>query len=123
MIMRLPDSGSWLGALLSGLSQTPGGSPDNTTIDNVSEAQLNDALAALARGEIEFVILEQDDAFLQAAGDDDGPYQVEYRPSANEAMVEIAGGVDRQTAQQLLSAYARGDSNWQSSHRWTTIDE
>ena len=75
MILRLPESGSLVASLLSGLDQVSG-SAGGDTVDDVSPEQLDEALAAMRRGEIEYVIVEDGDDFIQAAGDGEGPYQV-----------------------------------------------
>jgi hypothetical protein len=121
MIMKLPDSGSWLAAALSGLGQ-PAADPGNTAVADVSEAQVTDALDALARGDIEFVILEEGDAFLQVAGDGEGPYQVEYCAGDANDMVSVPGGVDRQTARQMLLTYRRADPGWRAPHQWQKLE-
>ncbi|MEO8076404.1 MAG: hypothetical protein ABI818_08770, partial [Acidobacteriota bacterium] len=108
MMMRLPEESSWVDALLSSTS-APGAGTSGNTIDEVSEAQLIDALEAMARGDIEYVILEHGDAFLQSAGDGDGPYQLECRAASHEPIVAVSRGVNRAGVRQVMLAYRRGD--------------
>ena len=122
MIMKLPDSGSWLAAALSGLGQTSPAFPDQTFVDNVSEAQLNEALDALVRGDIEFVILESGDAFLQVAGSGEGPYQVQHRAGGAVVVTGIAGDVDERTVRAVMQAYRRADSSWSTPHQWQKLE-
>ena len=55
-----------------------------------------DALDAMTRGEIEYVILEEGDEFLQAAGDGAGPYALQFSPASGDGLEEVGGGVDGQ---------------------------
>jgi hypothetical protein len=119
MILRLPDSGSWLSAALRGLGEPMGAPADSTIVENASDPQVREAFEAMTRGDIEYMILEDGNTFLQSAGDGEGPYQLQFRASETAAMVEIAGGVDGDTARQVLLDFLRGTSSWQSSHRWT----
>ena len=49
--------------------------------------QLDEALSALTRGDVEYLILEEGDCFLQVAGEGDGPYQVQ-RSDGGDTMHE-----------------------------------
>ena len=121
MLMKLPDSGPWLSSTLSSLGRSPGAAADHTAIEDVSETQLNEALDALAHGDIEFVILENGDDFLQVAGSDEGPYHVERHLPGSEDLAEIAGGVNQKTMREAMLAYRRGDLTWTTSHRWNKV--
>ncbi len=56
MLMRLPDSGSLLGSIVNGLGHTTADG-NGIAIDAVGEAQLAEALTAMASGDLEYVIL------------------------------------------------------------------
>jgi hypothetical protein len=113
MRLRLPESGSILESLLNHLGHTTG-TPAGPVVEATDEAQVERALDALERGDIEFVILEDDDAFLQAAGSGDGPYALQFSPDSSGRLLEAPGGVDRQTMRRSMMAYARGDATWRS---------
>ena len=84
---------------------------------HVSEAMLIEALDAMARGDIEYVILEEGEAFLQAAGSGDSVYQVQYRKSEAEPLIEMSGSIDSQTVRRVharLSAERRRLAGQQS---------
>lgn len=121
MVMRLPGSGTLLESLLNGLGQPAVPTDSGTSVDAVSEAQLKEALNSLAHGEIEFVILEDGPAFLQAAGEGDGPYAVEHCENEGAPLTGIDGGVDRATAERVMLAFRRGDAAWRLSHSWTAV--
>jgi hypothetical protein len=59
--------------------------------------------------------------FLQAAGSDDGPYQVERRTNDSEGLVGIDGGVDQKTMRRAMQAYRGGDLTWTTLYRWTAV--
>ncbi|WP_291980522.1 hypothetical protein [Luteitalea sp.] len=115
MDLRWPDSGSLLDSLLS-----EAGDPATTGsggLSGVTPAHLDAALAALQRGDVEYLILEDGARFLQAAGDGDGPYQVQVT-NDGETMHDIDDGVDAVTMQRILRAYLRGDHTWRDAP-WT----
>jgi hypothetical protein len=120
MQMRLPDSGSLIGSIVNGLGHT---TADGTgvAVDGVTEAQLVDALEAMTRGEIEYVILEEGDEFVQAAGDGAGPYALQFSPASGDGLEEVPGGVDASTVRATLLAYRRGDRAWRGSLRWSPL--
>jgi hypothetical protein len=111
MNLRTPGSGGVLESLLNGLGRTAS-SGDDWTLEGVSEAQLAEALDAMQRGDIEYVILEHGDDFLQTAGEGDGPYALEFNSAGN--MEEIRGGADATTMRAALFAYRRGDPAWRT---------
>jgi hypothetical protein len=119
MQMRLPESGSLLGSLLHGLGHTAADG-SGVAVDGVTEAQLAGALAAMTRGDIEYVIVEDGEAFVQAAGDGGGPYALQFS-AASGAMEEVPGGADEATMRAVLLAYRRGDPSWRGSCRWSAL--
>lgn len=114
MDLRWPDSGSLLDSLFSdaGHPATSG----SGSLSGVTPAQLDEALAGMQRGDIEYVILEDGPRFLQAAGEGDGPYQVQVTDDG-ETMCDVDGGADATTMQRILHAWLRGDDAWRDA-RW-----
>ena len=120
MRMRLPESGLLLEALLSGLGHAVTDGTD-VEVDDVTEPQLAQALDAMARGDIEFVILESGDAFVQAAGEGDGPYALEFSPASGDGLQEVRGGVTAAAARAALEGYRRGDPAWNRPFPWSPL--
>jgi hypothetical protein len=120
MLMRLPDSGSLLGSIVNGLGHTLA---DGTgiAVDVVTETQLVEALAAMASGDLEYVILEDGDAFVQAAGDGAGPYALQFSPPSGAGMEQVRGGVPEGAMRAALLAYRRGDPGWRSPFEWSPM--
>jgi len=75
----------------------------------------------MERGDIEYVILEEGDRFLQAAGDAAGPYSVQFSPGTIDAMIEVPGGADVKTMRDVLLAYRRGDDRWRTACAWSSM--
>jgi len=119
MNLRLPDSGSLLGALLDTIAETSELHSGDRVVASVTPAQLDEALAALTRSDIEYVVLEDGDRFLQAAGDGDGPYDVQVEDGSG-TMREIAGGTDAPTMRRVMQAYLAGDTGWRDA-AWTAV--
>jgi hypothetical protein len=120
MDLRLPESGSLLESALSGLGRSSIDG-NGVAIPAVTEAQLAEAIAAMTRGDIEYVILESGDAFLQAAGEDTGPYALQFSPASGGAMTEVPGGVDANTMRAVLLAYCAGNADWRGACRWAPL--
>jgi hypothetical protein len=117
MNLRVPDSGSLLGALLDSLGQTSELHSGDQAIASVTPAQLDEALAALTRGDIEYVVIEDGERFLQAAGDGEGPYSVQVDDGT---LREISGGTDAATMRRIMHAYLAGDARWRDG-AWTDV--
>ena len=120
MDMKLPGSGSWLDGLLG---DSTGALTDTTgvVVSAVTEPQLSGAIDAMVRGEIEFVILEDGDAFIQSAWQQDGPYALNYRTAEDETLYEVPGGVNDAAMRAALLSYRRADGRWHAAHRWSPV--
>jgi hypothetical protein len=120
MQMRLPDSGSLTASFLGALGQTI---TDGTgvAVEGVTDGQLGEALSALARGEIEYVILESGDEFVQAAGEGAGPYALQFNPASGDGLLEVPGGVGDAAMRAALLAYRRGDPAWRRPFQWAPL--
>jgi hypothetical protein len=90
----------------------------DTTLEDVSELELIAALDSMARGNIEYVIIENGDEFLQTAGEGAGPYAIELRSDSGDHMLHVPGGVDVETMRAVLLAYRRGDLGWRGALEW-----
>jgi hypothetical protein len=120
MLMRLPESGSLLATLASGLGRTIADG-EGVAVEGVSETDLATALASLSRGEIEYVILESGDEFVQAAGEGAGPYALQFNPASGDGLSEVPGGVGDAAMRAALLAYRRGDPGWRRPFQWSPI--
>ena len=121
MRLRLPSSGFLLESLISRLTASTIDAESGTAVDAATEQQILDALEEMTLGHIEYVILEDGDAFVQTAGEGQGPFQLEYSPGAGAPMLEVRGGVDAATMRATILAYRRGDRDWRGALTWTPL--
>jgi hypothetical protein len=120
MDLRVPDSGSLLGSLLSGLGRSLEEGGGDLALPGVTAPQLDEAIAAMVRGDIEYLILEERASFLQAAGEGDGPYALQVDPG-DGVLLEVPGGVSAAEMRASLRAYRDGDPGWRHAYRWASI--
>jgi hypothetical protein len=120
MELRVPGGGSWLDALVSVDTATAlGATSTDAALADVTSEQLDEAIAALARGEIEYLALHDGAAFLQVAGERAGPYQIEYNPGRIEDLVRVPPpGVTDEAVRYGLHAFLAGDPAWAEPFPW-----
>ncbi|HTB63098.1 MAG TPA: hypothetical protein VK737_05875 [Opitutales bacterium] len=93
-----------------------------TGIDNVTEEQLRGVFAD-DRGRGEYVRLEQkDEVYLQASGEMDGPYDLEYREGDVEHHFRAEGEFRKEEVQQAFLSYLAGDEKWRKQFRWQKLE-
>ena len=91
-------------------------------IDNVTEAQLRQAFDDDA-GRGEFIILSQDDqAYMQASGEGDGPYELEYREGDAEHHFQAGDEFRKEQILQAFVWYLTGDPRWHTQFLWEKLD-
>lgn len=117
MELRLPGSTD-LFALLGPSTTTADLTPGDDAIAMVTPAQLDDAIAALARGDVEYLGLHHGDAFVQVAGEGVGPYQLEASLGTIEQQVVVPGGVTLDGVRVALHGFLAGDDSWPQSFPW-----
>lgn len=111
-------SGGFLDALLNTNEAYEG--PSDTVIPDADEGKLLDALAAMERGDSEYVILQDDGRFLQAAGDAKSGYALEYNDGSDKFQYrvvnpKISGG----ELTDAFVAYLHRDPSWKTKFSWT----
>ena len=121
MNLRLPASGSLVEVLFDRLAASPTDPTGSTPIENVTDADVLSAIDAMQRGDIEYVILENGDEFLQAAGEGNGPYALEVSTDTAGLMVGVRGGVDAETMRKVFLAYLRRDPAWRGALEWKAM--
>lgn len=117
MNLEVPSRSPFMDSLLDGSDITDGTS--GSVVQHVTEGQVMDALAALGRGDIEFVILSDGSRFLQAAGDARSGYTLEYNDGSDKEQFRAANrkisAADLATA---FGAYFRNDVAWRTAFSW-----
>ena len=123
MELRIPGGGAFLTGMFGGQDGGLVGSESVIVAaePDLTPAHLDEVLARLNRGEIEYVSLTHEPAFLQAAGEGVGPYQLEYNPGQLENQVGVAGGVPLDDVRRVFLAFMAGDPSWSKSHEWRNL--
>jgi len=88
---------------------------------SVTAQQLRQAFADdTARGE--FIILSaQDQVYIQAAGEDEGPYELEYREGGDQTHFRCTDELTKQQVEAAFVKYLEGDASWRQDHRWEPL--
>lgn len=86
------------------------------TEDNIKHAFLDD------RGRGEFMILSRSDQeYLQAYGDGDGPFHLEYREAEEARHFRAQDEITKEEAKTTFLLYFRNDPQWKSRHPWEPL--
>lgn len=90
--------------------------------DNVTEAELINAFLNDAdRGE--FIILSQSDqVFIQASGECDDPYMMEYREGDGDHHFQCTQDVSKENVQAAFMKYLKGDNSWKTDVEWKQLE-
>lgn len=118
MELHLPGGGGFLDALLDTNQAYEG--PSDTVIPNATHENLTDALAMLERGDSEYLILQDGDRFIQAAGDSTSGYTLEYNEGSTNTQFRATN--PKLSAAQITDAfgsYLAHDPSWETRFSWT----
>ncbi|MEX0728187.1 MAG: hypothetical protein WD065_18100, partial [Planctomycetaceae bacterium] len=91
-------------------------------VKNATQEDIENAFADdFGRGE--FIILTADDgSFIQACGEVEGPYTLEYRDALSNKQFTATLELTKEEVKQAFLHYLRGDANWRESHTWNEIE-
>lgn len=89
--------------------------------EDASEADINQAFDDdRIRGE--FIILTASDgSFIQAAGEGDGPYALEYREEGASKNYQAVEEFTKEQVRVAFLEYLRGDPGWRSRQDWKPV--
>jgi hypothetical protein len=91
--------------------------------DNVTEADIHRAFDdPRARGEYA-ILTAPDGGFMQAGGEDDGPFVLEHRDAKTEVQIQAQVELTKEQVRQAFLQYLRGGSEWHSAHQWEPLQE
>ncbi len=89
---------------------------------DVSEAELVAAFQDNA-GRGEFVILSQgDQVYIQAGGEGEGPYDLEYRDGDAEHHFRSNQNVSKSEVPAAFRKYLRRDPSWKADFQWEKLE-
>lgn len=89
----------------------------------VTEEELQQAFSEEmdgARGEF-LILADEGGGFIQAAGEGDGPYVLEYRDPEQEKNCCARQEVGRDEARAAFIDYLRGGTQWREAHEWEEL--
>ena len=118
MELRIPSGAGLLDSLLRDTTTPSGLVGGDAVVVGVTPAQLDDAIAGLERGDIEYLGLHDGGAFVQVAGDGGGPYQLELNPGRVEDQVRVPGGVSAAGMRSALHGFLVADQTWALPFAW-----
>ncbi len=89
---------------------------------NATEADIRNAFADDA-GRGEFLILSQaPDVYMQAAGEGDGPYALEYRQGNGDQHFHTTDEPTKAQVQSAFLKYLTNDPTWQQDFHWKKLE-
>jgi hypothetical protein len=121
MDIHIPDGSNFFDLLLHAGTAYMGST--DAVIPDADEDKLMAALAALERGDVEYVVLADGERFMQAAGDARSGYVLEYNDGSTEQQ-------SRATRQNLAGTeiadafrrYLHRDASWQTDFTWEKFE-
>ncbi len=89
---------------------------------NAAEADIRRAFEDDS-GRGEFVILsESDQVFIQALGEGEGPYMVEYRDGGDDKHYQSAREVSKAEVEAAFCKYLNRDPSWLTDFQWKKLE-
>ena len=90
---------------------------------NVTEEELVNAFQDdVGRGE--FIILSQsEEVYIQAAGEGDEPYLIEYREGDEDRHFQCTQKVPKANVQSAFMKYLKGDDSWKTDFEWKPLED
>ncbi|MBD3362494.1 hypothetical protein GF362_02135 [Candidatus Dojkabacteria bacterium] len=94
----------------------------NIQSSNVSEEELREAFAN-DRERGEFIILSQGpQQYIQAAGEGNDPYTLEYRDGDRERHFQCTSPVTKDKVETVFIQYLKRDESWKTDFSWEKMD-
>lgn len=117
MEIHLPDGSNWIDLLVS--TDTAYHGDSDAVIPDADETKLNDALAALERGEVEYVVLADGTRFMQAAGDARSGYVLEYNDGSDKEQFRATRqNIQAAEIADAFRSYLNRDGFWKTLFTW-----
>ena len=90
---------------------------------DVTEEELVNAFEDdVGRGEL-IILSQAEEVFIQAAGEGDEPYLLEYREGDEDYHFQCARKVPKASVQSAFIKYLRGDESWKTDFEWKPLQE
>jgi len=88
----------------------------------VTEEDLREAFRDDARRGEYIILSQQPEIYMQAAGEANGPYQLEYRDGNREQHYHAEGEYRKDDVERAFLWYLAGDSRWRTDIRWKKLE-
>ena len=89
---------------------------------DVTAADIQNAFADDA-GRGGYIILSQSEqVYIQAIGEGDGPYTLEYRQGSGERHYQCPQDLTKEQVETAFLKYLTGDIAWQNDHEWQRLE-
>jgi hypothetical protein len=90
--------------------------------DNVTEEQLREAFRDDGRrGEL-IILSAKPEVYIQAAGEGEGPYALEYREGDDQHHYSAGDAFRKEDVLRAFQWYLAGDSRWRTEFSWQKIE-
>lgn len=117
MEIRVPGGSNFVDILFSTNMAYDG--PTDAVIPDADTTKLMDALAAMERGEIEYVVLSDDARFMQAAGDARSGYVLEYNDGSDKEQFRATRQhIQGEEIAAAFRSYLNRDATWKTLFSW-----
>jgi hypothetical protein len=124
MELRMPNGAPGIATWFGGATDLVHGSASgDAVIADVTGVRLEQALGALANGDIEYVALHDGEAFLQVAGESTGPYLIELHPGPPGFPVHVPTGVTADAVRYALHGFLTHDETWALPFPWEPLGD
>ena len=72
----------------------------------------------------EFIILSQaDQTYIQAAGEGNGPYFLEYRDGDEDHHFQCVEELSKNDVKSAFLKYLKGDVSWKTDYEWEQLEQ
>jgi hypothetical protein len=93
---------------------------ESISSDNATESDIRNAFADdYGRGEY-IILFESKDVFIQAAGEYDGPYQLQYI-EADDRIYQCIAPVNKEQVEAAFLKYLVHDATWKTDFQWKKL--
>jgi hypothetical protein len=97
------------------------------TAERISSAQATEVDIGHAfaddHGRGEYIILSRaEQIFIQASGEGEGPYAVEYRDGGKDRHFQCTRDLSKAEVETVFLKYLRGDSGWLTDLEWRPLE-
>jgi len=95
---------------------------ESPSSNDVTETDIRNAFADDA-GRGGYIILSQSEqVYMQACGEDEGPYVLEYRDGGGDQHYQCPHDLTKDQAQVAFLKYLAGDTSWQNDFEWEKLE-